>query len=79
MDKIEALLNEAAKLYQETHGAYFVLTASNDGKFWKLSIPSIQGTFKGSVQDVLIDYIYYVANNRELAGKNLKSKKYKLF
>ena len=78
MDSTEALLTEAAKLYQETRGAFFVLTASNDGKFWKLSIPAVQEVYQGSIQDILIEYIYYVANNRELAVRNLKSKKYRL-
>jgi hypothetical protein len=79
MNLTETRFSEARRLYGETRGAFFVLTATNDGEQWKLTIPSVQETYIGDINFVLQKYILYVENNRELAGKNLRSKKYKLF
>lgn len=78
MNLTETRFAEARKLYGETRGAFFVLTATNDGKQWNLKIPAVQESYTGGINLVLKKYILYVENNRELAGKNLKTKPYKL-
>jgi len=78
MNETDQYLKEARQLYAVTRGAYFVLTASNDGTHWVLKIPAVQETFTGTIHRVLFEYIYYVKNNRELAVRNLKTKPYKL-
>ena len=78
MNETEQYLKEARQLYAETRGAYFVLTASNDGTNWILKIPGVKLSFSGTIQRVLFEYTYYVKNNREIGGENLTTKKYRL-
>lgn len=78
MNETETRFAEARKLYGETRGAYFVISATNDGQQWKLSIPGAGESYIGGINLVLQKYILYVRHNRVPASKNLKTKPYTL-